>query len=299
MSKEDFSQASSGFSLCLLTAAVVCLYAGGCVPTAKYERIVNLSAPLPAGSLFEAKTHNGYINITGADVTECSVTATITARANTEENAKKLAEKVEVKLIPSGNGLAVKIEKPKSSMGKKVSVSLDVNLPSQINTRLTTHNGALKITNLTGSLNGTTHNGKVTADKISGTAELKTHNGKIVCKEAAGNTKLQTHNGSITCEEISGDIKLKTHNGSAKAFYAETASPVCDISIVTHNGSVSLTTPPNLSAKIDASTHNGSINTDLPITITGTVKKKKLTGTIGTGRGQLYLETHNGSINLK
>jgi DUF4097 and DUF4098 domain-containing protein YvlB len=90
-----------------------------------------------------------------------------------------------------------------------------------------------------------------------------------------------------------------THNGSVKAFYAENAPPVCDISIVTHNGSVNLTVPQNLSAKVDASTHNGSINTDLPITITGMVKKKKLSGTIGRGEGNLYLKTHNGSINLK
>jgi len=299
MSKEDFSQAFTGFLPCLLIAAVVCLYAGGCIPQAKYERTVHLSAPLPAGSLFEAQTHNGYINITGADVTECSLKATITARANNEENAQKLAEEVEVKLVPSGNGLTVKIEKPKLVPGKYVSVSLDANVPNQINTELTTHNGALKIKNLTGRLNGITHNGKVVAEKISGTSKLKTHNGKITCTETAGNTQLQSHNGSITCDKVSGDIKLKTHNGSAKALYSSAAPPVCNISIVTHNGGVSLTTPPDFSAKIDASTHNGSINTDLPITITGKVNKRKLTGTIGTGLGQLHLETHNGSINVK
>jgi DUF4097 and DUF4098 domain-containing protein YvlB len=69
--------------------------------------------------------------------------------------------------------------------------------------------------------------------------------------------------------------------------------------MVTHNGSVSLTTPPNFSAKVDVSTNNGSINTDLPITVTGKITKKKLTGTLGTGEGELYLETHNGSIKIK
>jgi hypothetical protein len=299
MSKEDYSQTFTVLLPCLLIAVVVCLYVGGCIPKAKYERIVHLSAPLPAGSLFEAQTHNGHINITGADVTECSLKATITAGANTKENAQKLAEEVEVKLVPSDNGLTVKIEKPKSIPGQYICVSLDVNVPNQTDTDFTTHNGALKIKNLTGRLNGTTHNGMVVADKISGTSKLRTHNGKITCKETAGNTQLQSHNGSITCEEVSGDIKVKTHNGSVKAFYSISAPPVCNISIVTHNGSVSLTSPPNLSAKIDASTHNGSIHTDLPITITGKVSKRKLTGTIGTGQGQLRLETHNGSINIK
>ncbi len=299
MKKGDFPKVSVSFLLCLLIVAAACSCAGGCIPKAKYERTVHLSAPMPAGGLFEAQTHNGYINITGADVTECSLTATIIAKADTEENAQKLAEEVKVELISSGNKLTAKIEKPKLVPGKQISVSLDVTVPSQTNTDLTTHNGALKIKNLTGQLNGTTHNGKVTSEKISGTAKLKTHNGGIACKEVAGNTQLQTHNGSVICEEASGDIKLRTHNGGAKALYSRTAPPVCNVSMVTHNGSVSLTAPPNFSAKVDVSTHNGSINTDLPITVTGKVTKKKLIGTIGTGEGELYLETHNGSINVK
>jgi len=299
MKKGNFPKVSVGFLLCLLIAAAACSCAGGCIPKAKYERTVLLSAPLSAGSSFEAQTHNGYINIAGTDVTECSLTATIIAKADTEENAQKLAEEVKVKLIPSGNKLTAKIEKPKLVPGKYICVSLDVTVPNQTNTDLTTHNGALKITNLTGQLNGTTHNGEVTAEKISGTAKLKTHNGRVACKEVAGNTQLQTHNGSVICEEASGDIELRTHNGSAKAFYSTTAPPVCNVSIVTHNGGVSLTAPPNFSAKVEASTHNGSIDTDLPITVIGKVTKRKLTGTIGTGEGELYLETHNGSINIK
>jgi hypothetical protein len=47
----------------LLIAAADCFCAGGCIPTAKYERVVRLSEPLPIGGLFEAQTHNGSIKI--------------------------------------------------------------------------------------------------------------------------------------------------------------------------------------------------------------------------------------------
>jgi hypothetical protein len=299
MSKGAFTQMPQGFRFYLLVAAVTCLYAGGCIPTEKYETTVNLSAPLPAEGTFEAKTHNGYINITGADVTQCSLTATITARANTKENAQKLAEEVKVTLVPSGNRLIAKIKKPKLIPGRYISVSLDVNVPKQTGAELITHNGAMKIINLKGNISGTTHNGQITAKKISGTSKLKTHNGKITGKEITGNAQFHTHNGSIICEEISGDIKLSTHNGSVKASYSTSATPVCNISMVTHNGGISLAAPPKFSAKANVSTHNGSINTDLPITITGKVNKRKITGTIGAGQGNLHLETHNGSINIK
>jgi DUF4097 and DUF4098 domain-containing protein YvlB len=298
MKRDNLQKAFVVLLSCSAVAAMGC-YTDGCEPKAKYERIANLSAPMAENSIFEAQTHNGFVNITGADVTQCSLTATITGWADTEEDAKLLADTVEIKLVPSDNKLIAKIEKPALTPHQRIDISFDVTVPRNIGAGITTHNGALKIKNLTGQIEGTTHNGRITAEKISGTIQLKTHNGDVTCKEVAGNTQLQTHNGSIICEDASGDINLRTHNGSAKAFYSASAPPVCNVAAVSHNGGVSITTPPNFSAKVDASTHNGSINTNLPITVEGNITKGKLTGTIGAGEGELYLETHNGSINIK
>jgi len=258
-----------------------CISISGCSMRAKYERTVQLSAPLSPGSGFEARTHNGSITITGAEVTECNMTATIVTRAGTDEEALELSEKVKVTLVPSGNRLITKIDKPTRLINKSVSVSLDVNVPNQTDLDLVTHNGSVEISDIKGRLDAVTHNGKVATERISGTIALR------------------THNGSVTCMEISGGTQLKSHNGSIKAFYTDTAPSVCDISIVTYNGGIELETPPDFSGRIDASTHNGSINTDLPITVTGKISRSKLTGTIGTGEGQLHLETHNGSIRIR
>lgn len=299
MKKDNLHKVLMVFLSCFVIAAMGC--EDVCDVKAKYERTVQLTAPMPANSTFEAQTHNGHIDITGADVIECSLTATITGRAYTEEEAQKIAEETKVELVNSGNKLIAKIEKPKDVPGRhrQVSVSLDVIVPNKTSTDVITHNGALTIKNLTGQIKGKTHNGKVATEKISGTIELETHNGGVHCEEITGKTKLLTHNGSITCKDTSGDTELRTHNGNAEVFYSSTAPPVCNISAVTHNGSVRLNAPSNLSAKIEASTHNGSITTDLPITVTGKLTKTKLTGTIGSGEGKLYLETHNGSINIK
>jgi len=282
MGNSFLKKVSLGSLLCLLVVAAGCCFnIGSCAMRAKYERTVRLSAPLSPGSGFAAQTHNGSITITGADVTDCNLTATITARAMTEEDAKKLAERTTIKLEPFGDKLTAKIDKPTFLMNQTVSVSLDVTAPNRNNLELTTHNGAIRITNITGRLNGTTHNGKVTAEQVSGTTEL------------------HTHNGSVICREISGDIQLKTHNGNVKVYYSEAAPSVCNISLITYNGGIDLATPSNFSGEVEASTHNGSINTDLPITVVGKIRKSKLTGTIGTGQGKLHLETHNGSIGIR
>ena len=282
MKKYHFAKVSISFLTCLvILSAGCCINLGGCFMQAKYERTMQLSAPLSPGSAFEAQTHNGSITIKGADVTECSMTATIVAQAGTDEEAQELAEQVNVTLAPSGNRLVTKIDRPTQLVNKSVSVSLDIIVPNKTDLGLVSHNGAIEISDIIGRIEATSHNGKVTGDKITGTAAF------------------ETHNGAIICDEISGNIKLTSHNGGIKAFYIDTAPAVCDISIVTYNGSIELKTPSNLSAKIDVSTHNGSINTDLPITVSGKISKSKLTGTIGAGEGQLHLETHNGSIRIR
>ncbi|MFH1718796.1 MAG: DUF4097 family beta strand repeat-containing protein [Planctomycetota bacterium] len=281
MKNSHFARVSLVFSLSLAAILAGCCINIGCAMRARYETTVQLSAPLSAGSTFAAQTHNGSITIEGADVSDCSVTATIVGQAGTEEEAQEIAEKTKVTLEPSGNTLTAKIEKPTLRMNQSVSVSLDITVPNKTNLKLTTHNGAVEITNITGTIDAITHNGKVTATAVDGSATL------------------ETHNGSITSREISGDAQLKTHNGSVKAFYSEAAQSVCNISIVTYNGSIEFAAPPDFSGHVRASTSNGSVHTDLPITISGKMSKSEITGTIGTGEGKLHLETHNGSIRIK
>ena len=281
MKDRHMIKVSLGCLLCTFVLITGCCINLGCTMLGKYERTVELSAPLPSGSTFDAKTHNGSITIHGADVAECSLTAKIVTRAGNDEQAQELSDQVSVTLVPSGNRLTAKIDKPTRLINKSVSVSYDIQIPNQTNLELVTHNGTVHIVDISGHSDATTHNGKMTAESVSGT------------------TVLRTHNGSVNCREISGDAKLNTHNGGVDVVYSEAAPSVCEVSIVTHNGSVGFSAPPDFSARVNASTHNGSVHTDLPIMVTGKVSKSKLTGTIGTGEGNLHLETHNGSIKIR
>lgn len=257
--------------------------AGGCeIPTAKFERTVQLSAPLSAGHSFKAETHNGAITVDGREEEGCEVTAVITGRAKDVETAKDIADRTKVSLKNSGNKITVEIKKPMLGMHESVSVSLDAKVPNKTNILLLgTHNGAVTVSNIKGKIDSSTHNGRIKASEVS------------------GETKLKTHNGAVICDEISGNTWMTTHNGSIKTSYAADAPNVCEISLRTYNGSIDIKTPPNISAAIDVSTHNGSIKTDLPITVSGTVNKRRLQGKIGEGLGKLELSTHNGSIKIR
>jgi hypothetical protein len=268
-------------ALCVVTFLL--FGAAGCeIPTAKFERTVELSAALSAGHSFKAETHNGAITVDGREEDSCEVKAVITGRAKSVETAKDIADRTKVSLKKSGNKITVEIKKPTLGWNKSVNVSLEAKVPNKTNILLLG-----------------THNGPVTVSNIQGKVDSTTHNGRIKASEVSGEIKLKTHNGGVTCDEISGNAWMRTHNGSIKASYTADAPNVCEILLRTHNGSIELKTPPNISAAVDLSTHNGSINTDLPITVSGTVSKNKLNGKIGEGLGKLQLGTHNGSIKLR
>lgn len=262
MKKGDLSKASVGFLLCLLIAAAGCFWTAGCIPTEKYERTVHLSAPLSPGGSFEAQTHNGYINITGADVSTCDVTATITAKAATTEKARKLAEETRIKLEPAGDKLRVKVEKPPMADKDAICVSFDITVPEQTALDLKTNVGELNVENTTRPI------------------------------EAATNV------GTITCKEITGRVDLTSNVGEVKVVYAETAPSACNANINTDIGEINFDGPPDLSAQVNVSVNIGSIQTDLPLTVTGKINKS-LSGTIGKGEGKITLKTNIGSIKIR
>jgi DUF4097 and DUF4098 domain-containing protein YvlB len=245
---------------CVLAIAFI----AGCgwIPKAQYKRQVNLTVPAGQGQNFAAETHNGNITIKGSDTTDCNLTATITVKADTEENAKKIAEQVKIDLIPEANNINVRIEKPDTTNYVQISVGLDANLPAGMN------------------------------------LSLKTHNGEISSSGAIGQIEASSHNGNIAITGALADFKFETHNGNVAVNCTKQSSKPCNISIETHNGDIGFTSPGNFSAAVDVSIHNGSIRTDMPLTVTGE-NDKIINGVVGGGRDKLHLKTHNGSIKIK
>ncbi|OHB50083.1 MAG: hypothetical protein A2Y10_14130 [Planctomycetes bacterium GWF2_41_51] len=288
---------------------------GICNAEARYSRQVNLIIPAAHAGSFDAKIHNGEINITGSQTTDCNIAAEINIKAENEEKAKEFAEKVKFELVTEGDAIKVKIDRSDIPKSVQMTINMDVILPAEINLSLKTHNGKINAANI-GKISALTHNGNITVQGASGGADLITHNGKINIDNIAGKIKaithngeikingsqdkanLLTHNGKIKYTGALADLKFESHNGNIDITCTGQSSAICNIWAQTHNSSISFAAPENFSAVIEASTHSGSINTDLPVTIIEK-SKNKLKGTIGDGRNNLSFKTHSGSIKIK
>lgn len=266
MKKRYFIKSVVPVLLCSLlittTFLVGCDINIGCFGKARYEKTEHLSAPIAADGILAVETEVGSITVTGADVTNCDVTATICAKAPTQREAEEIAEQVKIKTEPVGKTLTVKAEKPHLRNNRSISVSFEITVPKQTALQIETNVGKIDVSNITEQI------------------------------KAAANV------GTITCKEISGDIDLKTDVGKVKVVYSQAAPAACNAAILANVGAITFTAPPDLSAEVDVSANIGSIQTDLPLTVTGKINKS-LRGTIGKGEGNVTLRTNVGSIKIK
>ena len=240
----------------------------------KYSLCVDFDITVPGSTSLKLNTHNGTLGISNlsGDV-----------HAKTHNGSVNVSEiDGDVRLHTHNGGIDV----------KEISGKIHIK----------THNGGINIAGTNtpdGMCQAVTHNGSINCRDINGLIDCHTHNGSIIVRNVRGNIKLTTHNRKIVAEDISGDISADTYNGSITCAYATDAPNVCQIKLKTHNGGIDLNAAPNFSAAAKVSTRHGSIHTELPIMVKGKINKNKLTGNIGTGKGQMHLETYNGSIRIK
>jgi hypothetical protein len=122
-------------------------------------------------------------------------------------------------------------------------------------------------------------------------------------------------NGSLDAKGIESDVEAHTVNGSVRLATtgfarAETVNGVIEAALGqvpsgsrtffrSVNGSIRLTLPRSLDARISAHTVNGGTHTDFPIENSRHRGGSSLGGTLGTGSADVSIETVNGSITLE
>jgi hypothetical protein len=286
---------------------------------AKYEREVPLAAPLAAGSTFSADTPDGSITVRGVETAECKVVAKIVAHARTEERAQELAEQIEVRLEPAGNGLKTVVEGPHSLTNAWYSVSLEVQVPAQTRLTLSTRDGSVHVTGIVADVDAKTSDGGIEAQDLKGNVKLDTADGGITGTRIEGamldvhagdggitltsiradSVNARTGDGGINCRGIAAQrIECHTNDGSIHLEYAPDGPKAPDVTASTGDGGITFVAPPGLSATLDASTGDGAIHTSLPLTLKQAAGKS-LTGTLGAGEGKVRLKTNDGSITIR
>jgi DUF4097 and DUF4098 domain-containing protein YvlB len=227
------------------------------------KRTDELTAPLTDITTMEVSSQVGTVRVEAADVTEAAITAKITIRAKSDEEAEGLLDSVRIATDPSGRTLVIKAVKPDDLGHNTLAVDFTIRVPRQTDVRCDTHVGDIHIAGTAGAI------------------VARTHVGKIECADLHG-----------------GKADLSTHVGEIKATYADDAPAALQVNAETHVGNIQFNGPEHISAHFSASTHVGGIDTKRQMTVQGFVNKS-LEGTLESGEGQVSFRTNVGDIHIR
>jgi DUF4097 and DUF4098 domain-containing protein YvlB len=278
-----------------------------------YERTATQEAPRGTSSTLDVQTESGSIAITGADTETFTIEARIAGHAPTEEEAKELAEQVEITAAQVGDTLRVRAKKPELKNNRSVSVSYTISSPRRVNVDCHSSYGSVSVADIEGTVNGKSTNGSIKAENIQGATDLDTSYGSITCNAIAGKSvTLRSTNGSITIADCKGTLKANTSYGSVACRQFSDG----DLSLKSTNGRIELTDASFGSCDVDTSyglvacarvkgdrvkLQSGNGNMELNDAQAGKIEMSTSYGGIKAGQittGDLTARSGNGSVNV-
>jgi putative adhesin len=230
--------------------------------TAEWRKTYELQ---PGGRL-EIGNVNGKIDVRPGTGNTVEVVAEKIAQGATKEAAREALGRVEITddASPSLVKVETKLHKGTAGIfgGVNVQVQYSVRVPSNIEVHVSTVNGGIEISGVTGR----------------------------VLAEAT--------NGGIRGREIAGPIEASTTNGGVDVELTKVAES--GVKLETTNGGIKLRLPTDAKASISARIVNGGIDTEgFSIQKTGENSRRRLDGDLNGGGPRIQLEGTNGGISIR
>jgi hypothetical protein len=295
----------------IIIAAIALIAAVACGSAFAEVKTFEKKFQVGAGGTLSLGTESGSVSVTGGSGSEVVVTARIEGRSS--DIAKFVVEADQ-----SGNNVDVTGKAPKDFWrflrGNNLDVRFTVTVPRSYNVRLQTSGGDVKVSNLTGKVDGETSGGDVSIDHVEGVSTLgtsggdihvesvkgdvkaETSGGNVKMKNVVGNVNGETSGGNISAEDVDGKVRLETSGGNVtikvrganKGIHAETSG-----------GNVTIMISKNVGAVIDAGTSGGEVVCDLPVMVSGKISEDHVKGTVNGGGELIYAHTSGGNVQIK
>lgn len=230
--------------------------------TAEWRKTYELQ---PGGRL-EIGNVNGKIEVTPGTGNTVEVVAQKIAYGPSQEAAKEALGRIDIKEEASASLVKIetKLQRGNGGLfsGGNLQVQYTVKVPSNLDIQVSTVNGGVEISGLTGR----------------------------VVAEAT--------NGGVRGHDISGAIEASTTNGGVEVELSKVAE--AGVKLETTNGGIKLRLPADAKASISARIVNGGIDAaGLSIQSSGGNSKRRLDGELNGGGPRIQLEGTNGGIQIR
>jgi hypothetical protein len=222
------------------------------------------SYTLKPGGRLELINVNGRIQAEPTDGDTVELSARRIAKASSDDAAKELLGRIEIREETADSRVRVEVRPPRSSGFSGHEFRWTVKVPRGIQVDLRTTNGGVEMNRLDGPIHARTTNGGVVGKALSST--------------------------SIEASTVNGGVQI------------ELTAPLpadgnVDLDCV--NGGITLSLPRESKATINAQVVNGGLNTTgLDLELTGQQSRRRLAGTLNGGGARVSVDTTNGGVRI-
>ncbi len=239
------------------------------VAAGKAQETWTRSYKLAPGGRLELINTNGKISAEPAEGDSIEVSGVRTAKASSDEAAKELLSKVEMREEVGLSSVRIEVRTPRFSGMSGHSVEWTIKVPKGVNVDLRTVNGGVRLNGLQGDIAAKTTNGGVSGTGI-----------------------------------VSQNVQATAVNGGIEIEFGAPLSADGKIEFETVNGGVEIGLPSESKATISARCVNGGvkvIDLDVKKDTEGTSEresKRRLDGTLNGGGARVTLNTVNGGVTV-
>jgi len=222
-------------------------------------------------------------------------------RARSDEDARRLADRVEVRIGQVGDRIEVQTLYPENDWNffrdAEVLVHINILAPARSDLDVSTEDGRLTVSGFEGDLRLSTEDGDLSVSACSGVARVSAEDGDVSVRDFQGDVDAGIEDGDLRVEGKLGRLSADAEDGDVDVRLAVGSVMTADWRVEAADGGVRIQVPEGFAADLDVDTHDGSIDIDLPATA-AEMSEGKLTGSMNGGGHRLVIRTEDGSVRL-
>src|SRR5713101_287058 len=170
---------------------------------------------LGAGQSVRVEHKFGEVKLHGEPGRDVKISASIRAQASSREEAESFAQKIQIDVQQTAEGVRIKTIYPEEekrwfrlSKNSSWSVSYDIGMPADAAFYVRNAFGSVNVAGIRGTADIDNSHGSI-AVRDAGAARLNNSFGSIELTGAAGNTSITDNNGSVQVSDVKGSLELR------------------------------------------------------------------------------------------
>jgi len=174
---------------------------------------------LGAGQSFHIENKFGEVRIHGESSREVKISATIRVQADSREQAQGYADKVQIEIEQTAQGVEVRTHYPEENrnwFGRKnasYSVDYEITMPADAPLNVKNSFGSVTVTGVRSKSEFDNSHGSLNV-RDTGAARLSNSFGSIELAGAGGDVFVNDNNGSVQASQVKGSLEVRNRFGS-------------------------------------------------------------------------------------